>query len=122
MLYRMVVRIMVMVPLYAIASWISLFSVEAAFFIDAIRDVYEVTSFLTHSASSQFPDEYSLLGIRHILLLRPSTLLSRRRTLITHPPTRKTTKGTRLPCQLVQTRDGRQRSIYLSLPQTRHPP
>ena len=27
---------------YAIASWISLFSVEAAFFIDArIRDVYE---------------------------------------------------------------------------------
>ena len=40
--YRMVVRIMVMVPLYAIASWISLFSVEAAFFIDAIRDVYEV--------------------------------------------------------------------------------
>jgi len=31
-----------MVPLYAIASWISLFSVEAAFFIDAIRDVYEV--------------------------------------------------------------------------------
>ncbi|KAI0655043.1 DUF300-domain-containing protein [Cubamyces menziesii] len=32
---------MLMVPLYAIASFISLFSLEAAFFIDAIRDVYE---------------------------------------------------------------------------------
>ncbi|PPQ80136.1 hypothetical protein CVT25_001435 [Psilocybe cyanescens] len=40
-LQRMVVRIMLMVPLYAIASLISLFSVEAAFVIDAIRDVYE---------------------------------------------------------------------------------
>jgi len=32
-----------MVPLYAISSLISLFSVEAAFFIDAIRDIYEVS-------------------------------------------------------------------------------
>ncbi|KAI0828513.1 DUF300-domain-containing protein [Trametes gibbosa] len=32
---------MLMVPLYAIASFISLFSLEAAFFIDAVRDVYE---------------------------------------------------------------------------------
>lgn len=38
----MVVRIMVMVPIYAIASFISLFSLEAAFVIDAIRDIYEV--------------------------------------------------------------------------------
>lgn len=38
----MVVRIMVMVPLYAVSSLISLFSVEAAFFIDAVRDIYEV--------------------------------------------------------------------------------
>jgi hypothetical protein len=37
----MVIRIMVMVPLYAISSLISLFSLEAAFFIDAIRDIYE---------------------------------------------------------------------------------
>ncbi|KAI0083895.1 organic solute transporter Ostalpha-domain-containing protein [Irpex rosettiformis] len=37
----MVIRIMVMVPLYAIASLISLFSLEAAFFIDAVRDIYE---------------------------------------------------------------------------------
>ena len=39
---RMVVRIMVMVPIYAVSSLISLFSVEAAFYIDAIRDIYEV--------------------------------------------------------------------------------
>lgn len=41
-LCRMVVRIMLMVPLYAISSLISLFSLEAAFVIDAIRDIYEV--------------------------------------------------------------------------------
>ncbi|KAH0828749.1 DUF300 domain-containing protein [Lanmaoa asiatica] len=41
LLQRMVVRIMVMVPLYAVSSLISLFSLEAAFFIDAIRDIYE---------------------------------------------------------------------------------
>ncbi|KAF9223062.1 DUF300-domain-containing protein [Gyrodon lividus] len=41
LLQRMVVRIMVMVPIYAVASLISLFSLEAAFFIDAIRDIYE---------------------------------------------------------------------------------
>ncbi|KAJ3496542.1 hypothetical protein NLJ89_g10472 [Agrocybe chaxingu] len=40
-LQRMVVRIMIMVPLYAVASLISLFSLEAAFVIDAIRDIYE---------------------------------------------------------------------------------
>ncbi|OSC98871.1 DUF300-domain-containing protein [Trametes coccinea BRFM310] len=32
---------MLMVPLYAIASFISLFSLEAAFFIDVVRDIYE---------------------------------------------------------------------------------
>lgn len=40
--FRMVVRIMVMVPLYAVSSLISLFSLEAAFFIDVVRDIYEV--------------------------------------------------------------------------------
>jgi len=40
-LQRMVVRIMLMVPLYAISSLISLFSLQAAFFIDVIRDIYE---------------------------------------------------------------------------------
>lgn len=38
----MVVRIMLMVPIYAIASFIALFSLEAAVIIDAVRDVYEV--------------------------------------------------------------------------------
>ncbi|KZT71206.1 DUF300-domain-containing protein [Daedalea quercina L-15889] len=36
-----VVRIMLMVPIYAIASFISLFSLQAAFFIDVVRDIYE---------------------------------------------------------------------------------
>ncbi|KZV62240.1 DUF300-domain-containing protein [Peniophora sp. CONT] len=40
-LQRMVIRIMVMVPIYAISSLISLFSLEAAFVIDALRDIYE---------------------------------------------------------------------------------
>lgn len=39
----MVIRIMIMVPIYAISSLISLFSLEAAFVIDAIRDIYEVS-------------------------------------------------------------------------------
>jgi hypothetical protein len=30
------------VPLYAISSLIAIFSLEAAFFIDAVRDLYEV--------------------------------------------------------------------------------
>ena len=33
---------MIMVPLYGVSSLISLFSLEAAFVIDAIRDIYEV--------------------------------------------------------------------------------
>lgn len=32
---------MLMVPLYAISSFISLFSLQAAFFIDVVRDIYE---------------------------------------------------------------------------------
>ena len=31
------------VPLYAISSLIAIFSLEAAFFIDAVRDLYEVS-------------------------------------------------------------------------------
>jgi hypothetical protein len=44
---RMVIRIMLMVPIYAVSSLISLFSLEAAFVIDAVRDIYEVR----HSSS-----------------------------------------------------------------------
>lgn len=40
-LQRMVIRIIVMVPIYAISSLISIFSVQAAFFIDVARDIYE---------------------------------------------------------------------------------
>lgn len=39
----MVIRIMLMIPIYAISSLIALFSLEAAFFIDVIRDIYEVS-------------------------------------------------------------------------------
>ena len=38
----MVIRIMLMVPIYAISSLIALVSIEAAFVIDVIRDIYEV--------------------------------------------------------------------------------
>lgn len=48
----MVVRIMLMVPLYAVSSLISLFSLEAAFVIDAIRDIYEVSDFSSCSVLS----------------------------------------------------------------------
>jgi hypothetical protein len=36
---------MVMVPLYGISSFIALYSLEAAFVIDVIRDIYEVRCF-----------------------------------------------------------------------------
>lgn len=45
----MAIRIMVMVPLYAISSLIALFSLEAAFVIDAIRDIYEVRLYYAFS-------------------------------------------------------------------------
>jgi len=41
----MVVRIMLTVPIYSISSLISIFSLEAAFVIDAIRNIYEVGTF-----------------------------------------------------------------------------
>lgn len=40
-LQRYVVRLLLMVPIYSIASMASLFSLQAAFVIDVIRDVYE---------------------------------------------------------------------------------
>ncbi|KDN50853.1 DUF300-domain-containing protein, partial [Tilletiaria anomala UBC 951] len=40
-LQRYVVRLLVMVPIYSIASCISLFSLDAAFAIDLVRDLYE---------------------------------------------------------------------------------
>jgi hypothetical protein len=32
------------VPIYSISSWLSLVSLKAAFWVDPIRDVYEVRS------------------------------------------------------------------------------
>ncbi|GAA6019658.1 hypothetical protein JCM11491_004869 [Sporobolomyces phaffii] len=40
-LQRFVVRILVMVPIYSIASLVSLYSLDLAFFVDAVRDIYE---------------------------------------------------------------------------------
>ncbi|RIA99579.1 organic solute transporter Ostalpha-domain-containing protein [Glomus cerebriforme] len=40
-LQRYVVRIIIMVPIYAISSYISLASTSAAFYVDGIRDMYE---------------------------------------------------------------------------------
>ncbi|CAG8522239.1 6834_t:CDS:2 [Diversispora eburnea] len=40
-LQRYVVRIIIMVPIYAVSSWISLASTTASFYVDGIRDIYE---------------------------------------------------------------------------------
>lgn len=53
----MVIRIMIMVPIYAISSLISLFSLEAAFVIDALRDIYEVC----YAPGSTHPSVLTLL-------------------------------------------------------------
>ncbi|CAE7060655.1 unnamed protein product [Rhizoctonia solani] len=62
-LQRMVIRIMVMVPLYAISSFISLFSLEAGVIIDVIRDIYEafVIYCFFHLLLSYLGGERSLL-------------------------------------------------------------
>ncbi len=41
---------MLMVPLYAASSLISLFSLEVAFVIGAVRDIYEVSVSFSRSA------------------------------------------------------------------------
>lgn len=41
------------VPLYAVSSLIALFSLDAAFFIDAIRDLYEVCARSIHGDQRQ---------------------------------------------------------------------
>lgn len=47
LLQRYVVRILLMVPIYAITSWLSLKSSAAAFFLDPIRDIYEAFTIYT---------------------------------------------------------------------------
>ncbi|PIA19045.1 DUF300-domain-containing protein [Coemansia reversa NRRL 1564] len=40
-LQRWVVRIIVMVPVYALTAWATLVSVDSAYYLDAVRDIYE---------------------------------------------------------------------------------
>lgn len=54
----MVIRIMIMVPLYAVSSLIALFSLEAAFVIDAIRDIYEVGPRHSHPQGVKRTDHF----------------------------------------------------------------
>ncbi|KAF6840863.1 duf300 domain-containing protein [Colletotrichum plurivorum] len=47
LLQRYVVRILLMVPIYSIASWTSLISIKAASFLDPVRDIYEAFTIYT---------------------------------------------------------------------------
>ncbi|RMZ88858.1 hypothetical protein DV736_g3910, partial [Chaetothyriales sp. CBS 134916] len=47
LLQRYVVRILLMVPLYSAASWASVVSLDAAFYLDPLRDIYEAFTIYT---------------------------------------------------------------------------
>ncbi|KAI0478613.1 DUF300-domain-containing protein [Xylariaceae sp. FL0804] len=47
LLQRYVVRILLMVPIYSISSWVSMVSLAAASFLDPIRDIYEAFTIYT---------------------------------------------------------------------------
>ncbi|KAF7544345.1 hypothetical protein G7Z17_g10025 [Cylindrodendrum hubeiense] len=47
LLQRYVVRILLMVPIYSIASWTSMISLKAAAFLDPVRDIYEAFTIYT---------------------------------------------------------------------------
>ncbi|RAL13774.1 OSTA/TMEM184 family protein [Aspergillus homomorphus CBS 101889] len=47
LLQRYVVRILLMVPIYAVSSWASIISSQAAMWLDPIRDVYEAFTIYT---------------------------------------------------------------------------
>ncbi|KAI6781108.1 Transmembrane protein-like protein [Emericellopsis cladophorae] len=47
LLQRYVVRILLMVPIYSIASWTSMVSLNAASFLDPVRDIYEAFTIYT---------------------------------------------------------------------------
>ncbi|KAI1107765.1 DUF300-domain-containing protein [Jackrogersella minutella] len=47
LLQRYVVRILLMVPIYSISSWVSMISLTAAAFLDPIRDIYEAFTIYT---------------------------------------------------------------------------
>ncbi|KAK2776859.1 DUF300 domain-containing protein [Colletotrichum kahawae] len=47
LLQRYVIRILLMVPIYSVASWTSMVSITAASFLDPIRDIYEAFTIYT---------------------------------------------------------------------------
>ncbi|KIV80280.1 hypothetical protein PV11_07793 [Exophiala sideris] len=47
MLQRYVIRILLMVPIYAASSWASIMSLTAAFYVDPLRDIYEAFTIYT---------------------------------------------------------------------------
>ncbi|KAK4870909.1 hypothetical protein LT330_000146 [Penicillium expansum] len=47
LLQRYVVRILLMVPIYAVSSWTSIISLRAAQFLDPVRDIYEAFTIYT---------------------------------------------------------------------------
>ena len=63
-----------MVPLYGISSLIAIFSLEAAFVIDAIRDIYEVSL----PTKLEWYGTYGPSGICNLLFLPTAAGLSRR--------------------------------------------
>jgi hypothetical protein len=100
---RMVVRILVMVPLYAVSSLISLFSLDAAFVIDAFRDIYEVC----RPSFNFFWITTTLAGFCNLLLFPTSSRISRWGALPTHSGSWPPTKSHPLSLERVPTRDRR---------------
>lgn len=47
LLQRYVIRILLMVPIYSAASWASVMSLKAAFYLDPLRDIYEAFTIYT---------------------------------------------------------------------------
>ncbi|KIW73601.1 hypothetical protein PV04_01705 [Phialophora macrospora] len=47
LLQRYVIRILLMVPIYSAASWASIISLKAAFYLDPLRDIYEAFTIYT---------------------------------------------------------------------------
>jgi hypothetical protein len=83
---------MLMVPLYAIASLIALFSLEAAFVIDVIRDIYEVwmPPYLPTNEINRLSYDS---GIRNLLLLPALDWLYGRGTVPAHSSARTASEG-----------------------------
>ncbi|KAG7104026.1 Transmembrane protein C30D11.06c like [Verticillium longisporum] len=67
LLQRYVVRILLMVPIYSIASWTSMISLKAAQFVDPVRDIYEAFTIYTffHLLINYLGGERSLIIMTH---------------------------------------------------------